>query len=90
MGEKVLVTPAELADLMKSEKLVIIDTRAPDAYGTGHIPGAVNVHDIFTYLATSTPESFASFSTCPGSSSNSRQLPKAMFSEAVASKRRKF
>lgn len=59
MGEKVLVTPAELSDLMTSEKLVVIDTRAPDAYGVGHIPGAVNVHDIFTYLATSTPEGFA-------------------------------
>ncbi len=59
MGEKVLVTPAELSDLMTSEKLVVIDTRAPDAYGAGHIPGAVNVHDIFTYLATSTPEGFA-------------------------------
>jgi thiosulfate/3-mercaptopyruvate sulfurtransferase len=59
MGEKVLVTPAELSDLMTSEKLVIIDTRAPDAYAAGHIPGAVNVHDIFTYLATSTPEGFA-------------------------------
>jgi len=35
---------------------VIIDTRNPDAYGAGHLPNAVNVHEIFTYLATSTPE----------------------------------
>jgi thiosulfate/3-mercaptopyruvate sulfurtransferase len=35
---------------------VIIDTRAPEAYAAGHIPGAVNLHDIFTFLATSTKE----------------------------------
>jgi thiosulfate/3-mercaptopyruvate sulfurtransferase len=41
---------------MEAEPTVIIDTRSPDAYAAGHIPGAVNVHEIFTYLATSTPE----------------------------------
>ena len=30
----------------------MIDTRAPEAYAAGHIAGAVNIHDIFTYLAT--------------------------------------
>jgi thiosulfate/3-mercaptopyruvate sulfurtransferase len=38
---------------------VIIDTRDPDSFAAGHIPGAVNLHDIFTYLATSTPEGMA-------------------------------
>jgi len=28
----------------------------PEAYGAGHLPGAVNVPEIFTDLATSTPE----------------------------------
>ena len=37
------------------EPLVIIDTRAPEAYAARHIPGAYNMRDIFTYLATSTP-----------------------------------
>src|SRR5882672_1666572 len=41
MSNKVLVTPAELAELTKSESI------------------AVNDHDIFTYLATSTPEGVA-------------------------------
>jgi thiosulfate/3-mercaptopyruvate sulfurtransferase len=59
MTEKVLVTPAELSDLLKSEPIVLIDTRAPDVYAAGHLPGAVNIHDIFTYLATSTPEGVA-------------------------------
>jgi thiosulfate/3-mercaptopyruvate sulfurtransferase len=52
----VLISADELKTLMHSEPVVIIDTRSPDAYSAGHIPGAVNVHDIFTYLAMSTPE----------------------------------
>src|SRR5438552_605867 len=52
----VLISPGELADLATKEPCVIIDTRNPDAYGAGHLPNAVNVHEIFTYLATSTPE----------------------------------
>jgi len=59
MGEKVLVTPAELSELLKSENVVLIDTRTPESYAAGHLPGAVNVHTIFTYLATSTPEGLA-------------------------------
>ena len=58
MADKVLVTPAEVQAMM-GPGVVLIDTRAPDAYAAGHIPGAVNVHDIFTYLATSTPEGMA-------------------------------
>ena len=54
MADKVLVTPAELQPMMGPD-VVLIDTRSPDAYAAGHIPGAVNVHDIFTYLAMSTP-----------------------------------
>ena len=52
----VLITAGELAEFLKKEPCVIIDTRNPEAYGAGHLPGAVNVHEIFTYLATSTPE----------------------------------
>src|ERR1700719_4888860 len=52
----VLISAGELADLASKESCVIIDTRIPDAYGAGHIPNAVNVHEIFTFLATSTPE----------------------------------
>jgi len=59
MTEKVLVTPAELSGMLNSEPLVLIDTRNPDTYAAGHLPGAVNIHEIFTYLATSTPEGVA-------------------------------
>ena len=59
MTEKVLVTPAELSEMMKSEAIVLIDTRNPASYAAGHLPGAVNIHEIFTYLAMSTPEGVA-------------------------------
>lgn len=52
----VLISPAELQALQASEPVVIIDTRDADTYAQGHIPGAVNLRETFTYLATSTPE----------------------------------
>jgi thiosulfate/3-mercaptopyruvate sulfurtransferase len=54
--EKAFISPAELKSLVASEPVVIVDTRDPASYAAGHIPGAVNLHDIFTFLATSTPE----------------------------------
>ncbi|MBS0243322.1 MAG: sulfurtransferase [Proteobacteria bacterium] len=62
MPSSVLISPAELEKFAAAEKTVIIDTRAPDAYAAGHIPGAVNLHEIFTYLATSTPAGMAELS----------------------------
>ena len=56
MSETVLISPAELDAMMAAGGTVVIDTRSPDAFAAGHIPGAVNIHDIFSYLATSTPE----------------------------------
>ena len=56
MSTAVLVSPAELDALMKSEPVVVIDTRDADAYAAGHIPGAVNIREVFTFLATSTVE----------------------------------
>lgn len=37
----VLISPTELAAL-SAEEIVIIDTRAPEAFAAGHIAGAVN------------------------------------------------
>jgi thiosulfate/3-mercaptopyruvate sulfurtransferase len=54
---KPLITPAELDAMIKSgENLVIIDTRTPEEYDAGHLPGAVNLREIFSFLATSTPD----------------------------------
>jgi thiosulfate/3-mercaptopyruvate sulfurtransferase len=54
--EKALISPAELKALIAKEPVVIIDTREPAAYAAGHILGAFNLHEIFTYLASSTPD----------------------------------
>ena len=60
MTEKILITPDELKAMLPKGNLVLIDTRAPEAYAAGHIPGAVNMHEIFTTLAMSTPEALSS------------------------------
>ncbi len=52
----VLVSPAQLSAMMAVEPVVIIDTRDADTYAAGHLPGAVNMREIFTFLATSTAE----------------------------------
>ena len=56
MRGQVLISPSELSDLMKSEPVVLIDTRDPAIYAEAHIPNAVDVREVFTYLASSTPE----------------------------------
>ncbi|MFY0615377.1 MAG: sulfurtransferase [Hyphomicrobiaceae bacterium] len=53
---RALISPTELSALLTDPTIVIIDTRDPESYAAGHIPGAVNIHEIFTYLATSTPD----------------------------------
>ncbi len=52
----VLISPADLQGLMATEPVVLIDTRDADTYAAGHLPGAVNLREIFTFLATSTAE----------------------------------
>ncbi|MDB5963611.1 MAG: Rhodanese-like protein [Polaromonas sp.] len=54
--ESVLVSPEQLSSMMDAGKVVVIDTRDADTYAAGHLPGAVNMREIFTFLATSTAE----------------------------------
>lgn len=56
MPQKTIISAEELAEFIRSEKIVLIDTRDPGAYAEAHIPGAVNIREVFTYLATSTAE----------------------------------
>jgi thiosulfate/3-mercaptopyruvate sulfurtransferase len=56
MEDKVLLDPEELSAKLKDDDVVVIDTRDADAFRAGHIRGAVNVHEIFTFLASSSPE----------------------------------
>ncbi len=59
MNTAALLDPAQVAALMEETPVVVIDTRAPEEYSAGHIPGAVNIREIFSYLATSTPDGLA-------------------------------
>ncbi|MES2366037.1 MAG: sulfurtransferase [Pseudomonadota bacterium] len=56
MSGEVLIEPAQLQLGMEGDPIVVIDTRDPAMYLKGHIPGAVNLREIFTYLATSDHE----------------------------------
>ena len=56
MSGQVLIEPAQLQQAMTTEPIVVIDTRDPGAYAKGHIPGAINLREIFTYLATTDHE----------------------------------
>jgi thiosulfate/3-mercaptopyruvate sulfurtransferase len=56
MSGKVLVSASELSDMLRTESAVLIDTRDPTVYAEAHIPRAVNLREVFTYLAMSTPE----------------------------------
>jgi thiosulfate/3-mercaptopyruvate sulfurtransferase len=49
---KTLLKPNEVANLIEKTPVVLIDTRDPESYAAGHLPGAVNIREIFTYLAT--------------------------------------
>ncbi|GAC1605871.1 MAG: sulfurtransferase [Ramlibacter sp.] len=55
-SDAILITPAELVSLQGAERVVLIDTRDAETYNAGHLPGAVNLRETFTFLATSTPE----------------------------------
>ena len=55
MGQ-ILISPEDLTELMGHGAVVLIDTRDPAVFAEAHIAGAANVHEVFTYLATSTPE----------------------------------
>ncbi len=56
MSGNILITPTQLKQMAESLPTVVIDTRSPEAYAAGHIPGAVNIHAIFTFLAMSSKE----------------------------------
>lgn len=53
MRSDYLIESEELNDILRQDNLLIIDTRDADVYERGHIPGAVNISDIFYYLCRS-------------------------------------
>ncbi len=56
MSGKVLVSANELSDILQKQQTVLIDTRDPGVYAEAHIPESVNLREVFTYLAMSTPK----------------------------------
>lgn len=63
MSNPLLINASLLEQMSQKEDVVIIDTRSPEAFSIGHIPNAVNIHDIFTFLASSTPEGIEELKT---------------------------
>lgn len=56
MEKKILYTPKEVQNLIENDSAIIIDVRDREMYDEGHIQGAVNVSEIFYYLAETTPD----------------------------------
>ncbi|BAK83129.1 thiosulfate sulfurtransferase [Komagataeibacter medellinensis NBRC 3288] len=56
MPTTVLYSPDDVRTLAASGQAVLIDVRDRKDFEAGHIPGAVNMPDIFTYLAETTHE----------------------------------
>jgi thiosulfate/3-mercaptopyruvate sulfurtransferase len=52
MPERVLIEPGEFSSVFAAEDVVFIDTRESVDFAAGHIPGAVNVPEIFSFLTT--------------------------------------
>jgi thiosulfate/3-mercaptopyruvate sulfurtransferase len=53
MPDRVLIEPNEFAELLEADNVVFIDTREPEQFIAGHIPGAVNIPEIFSFLTES-------------------------------------
>ena len=56
MTEKILYSPEEAESLVREGRAVLLDIRDQEPFEQGHIPGAVNVPDVFYYLAETTAD----------------------------------
>ncbi len=74
---------------MKLEPVVLIDTRDADTYAAGHIPGAVNLREVFTFLATSSVEGLkelkSTFAEHPGAAGLSGEETAVFYEDALNS-----
>ncbi len=59
MTEKILYTLQETQALLHEGSLLLVDIRDQDTFAQGHIPGAVNLPEIFSFLSVSSPEGLA-------------------------------
>jgi thiosulfate/3-mercaptopyruvate sulfurtransferase len=85
----VLISPDQLHALQSTEPVVVIDTRDADTFAAGHIPGAVNLREVFTFLATSTPEGLkelkATFAAALGAAGLSGRETAVFYEDAMNS-----
>ena len=51
MTQKIIYTPEEANEKLANGDAVLIDVRDAEDYEAGHIPGAVNIPEIFTTLS---------------------------------------
>jgi thiosulfate/3-mercaptopyruvate sulfurtransferase len=56
VSTKILYSPLEANRLHNNNAAVLIDVRDAGSYAQGHIPGAVNIPELFTTLSMTTPE----------------------------------
>jgi thiosulfate/3-mercaptopyruvate sulfurtransferase len=52
LEKQYLTSTKELSELLYRDDMIIIDTREPEDYSITHIPGAINIYEIFSYLVT--------------------------------------
>lgn len=62
VAEKLLYSPSEVCELIQCGKVTLVDIRDREEYRQGHIPGAVNIPQLFYYLAESSPEGLEAMS----------------------------
>lgn len=56
MSDSVLFSPTQIQEMLSTKDTVFIDVRDRKDFEAGHLPGAVNMPDIFTYLAETTED----------------------------------
>ena len=61
MADKILYSPKEVQDLITQGNTVVVDIRDEKDYKKSHIPGSVNIPDVFYYLAETTDEGLKAF-----------------------------
>lgn len=59
MTEKILYTLQETQALLAEGSVLLVDIRDQDTFAQGHIPGAVNLPEIFSFLSESSPAGLA-------------------------------
>lgn len=68
MTEKILHTLHEAQGLLEEGSVLLVDIRDQDTFAQGHIPGAVNLPEIFSFLSESSLEGLATLQHAFGAS----------------------